>query len=93
MFAPIEAGRIEMEEFTGSVHLFPYNFEIQGWMACDGRQLPINQYTALFSLLGTRYGGNGTTTFGIPKMDPVASANGDPLTYQICIQGLYPERQ
>jgi microcystin-dependent protein len=82
-----------MEEFLGAVNLFPYNFEIQGWMACDGRMLPINQYAALFSLLGTRYGGNGTTDFALPKMDAVPASDGDPLTYQICILGIYPPRQ
>jgi microcystin-dependent protein len=62
-------------------------------MACDGRMLPINQYTALFSLLGTKYGGNGTTDFALPKMDPVSASGGEPLNYQICILGIYPPRQ
>ncbi len=47
---------------------FGFNFAPRGWMLCDGRILPISQYTALFSLLGTTYGGNGTSTFGLPNL-------------------------
>jgi microcystin-dependent protein len=58
-------------------------------MLADGRLLPINQATALFSLLGTMYGGDGVTTFRIPDLRDVAP-NG--LTYSICVAGIYPAR-
>jgi microcystin-dependent protein len=60
----------------------------------DGRILLIAQYEALYSLLGTNYGGNGTTTFAIPDLRAVTpkSANGFPLIYSICTVGLYPSR-
>jgi microcystin-dependent protein len=47
---------------------FGFNFAPMGWHACDGATLPISQNTALFSLLGTKYGGNGTTTFQLPDL-------------------------
>lgn len=56
------------EPFVGEVRLFPYNFAPRGWMKCEGQLLPISQSTALFSLLGTTYGGNGTTTFALPDL-------------------------
>jgi microcystin-dependent protein len=54
------------EPFLGQIALFPYNFAPRNWAFCAAQLLPISQYTALFSLLGTNYGGNGTTTFGLP---------------------------
>lgn len=55
-----------MESFIASIMMFGFNFQPRGWMYCDGRLLPIAQYTAVFSLLGTTFGGNGQTTFGLP---------------------------
>ncbi len=52
--------------FLGQIKTFSFNFIPRGWFPCDGRTLPINQNQALFSLLGTTYGGNGTTTFALP---------------------------
>lgn len=54
------------EPFVGEIQLFGFNFAPRGWAYCNGALLAISQNTALFSLLGTRYGGNGTTTFGLP---------------------------
>jgi microcystin-dependent protein len=54
--------------FIGEIRLFPYNFAPRGWAFCAGQILPIAQNTALFSLLGTNYGGNGQTTFGLPDL-------------------------
>lgn len=48
--------------------MFGGNFAPQGWMMCAGQTLPISQYTALFSLMGTTYGGNGTSTFQLPDL-------------------------
>jgi microcystin-dependent protein len=54
--------------FLGQITVYPYNFAPKGWIACEGQILPISQYTALFSLLGTNYGGNGTSNFGLPDL-------------------------
>ena len=53
--------------YLGEVRIFGFNFAPLGWATCDGQILSIAQNTALFSLLGTNYGGNGTTTFGLPN--------------------------
>jgi microcystin-dependent protein len=56
------------EPFLGEVKMMSFNFAPRGWAPCDGQVLPINQNQALFSLLGTSYGGNGQTTFGLPNL-------------------------
>jgi microcystin-dependent protein len=53
--------------FVGEIMWVPYNFAPRGWALCNGQTLPISQNTALFSLLGTQYGGNGQTTFALPN--------------------------
>ena len=57
-----------MDEFLGIVKLFAGNFAPKGWMFCNGQILSIRQYTALFSLLGTQYGGDGINTFALPDL-------------------------
>lgn len=54
------------EPFVGEIQLFGFNFAPHGWAHCNGALMPISQNTALFSLLGTQYGGNGTVTFALP---------------------------
>ncbi len=54
--------------FIAEIQYLPYNFAPRGWAFCDGQLLPVAQNTALFSLLGTTYGGDGRTTFGLPDM-------------------------
>ncbi|MCT1398247.1 tail fiber protein [Paenibacillus sp. p3-SID867] len=56
------------DPFLGEIRLFAFNFAPDGWAFCDGQLLPIAQNTALFSLLGTTYGGNGTTHFALPDL-------------------------
>jgi microcystin-dependent protein len=56
------------EPYIGEIRLFPYNFAPRGWAFCQGQILAIAQNTALFSLLGTTYGGNGQTTFALPDL-------------------------
>lgn len=58
-----------MEVFLGTVMPFPYNFVPTGWMACNGQLLPIRTYSALYSLIGTSYGGDGSTTFALPGLN------------------------
>ena len=57
-----------MEPFLGQIQAFGFNFAPRGWANCDGQLLPIAQYQALFSLLGTTYGGDGRTTFALPDL-------------------------
>ena len=52
--------------FVGQVVLYAFKFAPSGWAPCEGQLLPVNQNPALFSLLGTTFGGNGQTTFGLP---------------------------
>jgi microcystin-dependent protein len=57
-----------MDPFLGEIRMFGGNFAPAGWATCDGQLLPIAQNTALFSLIGTIYGGNGQTTFALPDL-------------------------
>jgi microcystin-dependent protein len=57
-----------MDPFLGQLMLVPYNFAPRGWAFCNGQIMSIAQNTALFSLLGTTYGGNGQTTFALPDL-------------------------
>ena len=56
------------QPFLGQVQLFGFNFAPSGWALCQGQLLPIAQYTALFSILGINYGGDGRVTFGLPNL-------------------------
>lgn len=57
-----------IDAYIGQIKSFGYNFEPMDWMFCDGRSLQISRYTALFSLLGTTFGGDGKTTFNLPDL-------------------------
>lgn len=57
-----------MTPFLGQIQAFGFNFAPRGWAKCDGTLLAISQYSALFSLLGTMYGGDGRTTFALPDL-------------------------
>jgi microcystin-dependent protein len=56
------------DQFLGEIRLFPFNFAPLGWAMCNGQLLPISQNTAVFSLLGTQFGGNGTSNFALPNL-------------------------
>lgn len=56
------------DPFVAEIRIFPFNFAPRGWAFCDGQLLPLSQNTALFSLLGTTYGGDGKSTFALPDM-------------------------
>ena len=77
------------DTFLGAVEEFPYNFCPRGWAPAQGQLLPINENTALFSLIGTKFGGDGRTTFALPdlrpaKTQPAAPAAGSAKLYQHC---------
>jgi microcystin-dependent protein len=57
-----------MDPFVAEIRIFPFNFAPKGWAFCDGQILPLSQNTALFSLLGTTYGGDGKSNFALPDM-------------------------
>jgi microcystin-dependent protein len=70
------------EAYLGEIATFGFNFAPQGWAMCNGQIMPISQNTALYSLLGTTYGGNGTTTFALPNLQgrvPVHFGQGNGL--------------
>ena len=56
------------DPFVAEIRIFAFNFAPKGWAFCDGQLLPISQNTALFSLLGTIYGGDGKVTFALPNL-------------------------
>lgn len=71
------------DQFVGEIRAVGFNFAPQGWALCNGQILPISQNTALFSLLGTQYGGNGQTTFALPNLQgraPLDQGSGPGLT-------------
>jgi microcystin-dependent protein len=77
-----------MNPFLGQILLLPYTFTPKGWAPCQGQLLPINQNQALFSLLGTNFGGDGKQTFALPNLqgkEPAAN-----LRYFIATEGVYP---
>ena len=79
-----------MQTFIGQIVLLPYQFAPQDFMFCEGQLLQISQNTALFSLLGTQFGGDGERTFALPSLkgkEPLAG-----LRYCIAINGIYPTR-
>src|SRR6202046_4446676 len=61
--------------FVAEIRIFPFNFAPKGWAFCRGQLLPISQNTALFSLLGTNFGGDGKSTFGLPNLLNLAVVN------------------
>ena len=68
-----------MDQYLATIMMFGGNFAINGWQLCYGQTLSISQYSALFAILGTTYGGNGTTTFQLPDLQgrvPVGMGNG-----------------
>ncbi|MFD0860866.1 phage tail protein [Sungkyunkwania multivorans] len=72
-----------MDPFLGEIIMFGGNFAPRGWALCDGQLLPISQYSALFSILGTTYGGDGRTTFALPDLrgrTPIHAGTGPGLS-------------
>ena len=75
--------RAGMDPFIGEIIMFGGNFAPRGWALCEGQLLPLNQNQALFAILGTTYGGDGRTTFGLPDLRgrvPMGNGNGPGLT-------------
>jgi hypothetical protein len=92
IFCVVPRPAVAQEPYLGEIRTFAFNFCPTGWASLDGQLLPISEYTALFSLLGATYGGNGTTTFALPKWGPIFAASGGTLLPCIALQGVYPSR-
>lgn len=74
------------DPFVAEIRIFPFNFAPQGWAFCNGQLLPIAQNTALFSLLGTTYGGNGVSNFALPNLQgsfAMATGQGPGLSLRV----------
>jgi microcystin-dependent protein len=65
------------DPFVAEIRIFPFNFAPNGWAWCDGQLMPLSQNTALFSLLGTTYGGNGKSNFALPDLQGRAPMHPD----------------
>jgi microcystin-dependent protein len=63
------------DQFVGEIRIVPFDFAPLGWALCNGQVMPIAQNTALFSLLGTQFGGNGTSNFALPNLQGSAPMN------------------
>ena len=71
------------DQFVAEIRIFAGNFAPKGWAFCNGQVMPISQNTALFSLIGTYYGGNGTSNFALPNLQasvPIGVGQGPGLT-------------
>jgi microcystin-dependent protein len=64
-----------VDPFVAEIRIVPFNFAPQGWAFCDGQLMPLSQNTALFSLLGTFYGGDGKSTFALPNLQGMSAMN------------------
>ena len=69
------------DPFVAEIRIFPFNFPPKGWAFCNGQLMPLSQNTALFSLLGTTFGGDGKITFGLPNMQGNAPMHPNPTVY------------
>lgn len=79
-----------MDYLIGQIQLFPYTFIPEGWFQCNGMILQITQYSALYSLIGNKFGGDGVSTFATPNMQGAEPIPG--MVYAICWSGIYPSR-
>jgi microcystin-dependent protein len=79
-----------VDYFLGQIALFPFGFAPIGWMSCQGQILNISQYSALYSLIGAQFGGNGSSTFGLPNLLNASPQTG--MQFYICTSGIYPSR-
>jgi microcystin-dependent protein len=78
-----------MNVFLGEIIILPFNFAPRGFSYCDGQLLSISQNVALFSLIGTSFGGDGTSTFALPNYKDKAPVGSN---YFIAMEGIYPQK-
>jgi microcystin-dependent protein len=75
-----------MDPYTGEIRIFGFNYAPENWATCDGQAMSMAQYTALYSVIGLNYGGNGVTTFNLPNFQgaaPMGTGNGPGLTPRV----------
>jgi microcystin-dependent protein len=80
-----------MDFYIGQIELFPFTFAPKGWTLCNGQLLSISQNAALFTLLGTTFGGDGNATFALPNLLGAEPIPG--MHYFIALQGIFPPQQ
>ncbi|MFB5674115.1 phage tail protein [Paenibacillus terreus] len=78
------------EPFIGEIQLYPYSFAPSGWMKAEGQLLSISGNSELFSLIGTKFGGDGRTNFALPDLRGASPMPG--VSYFISVNGAYPSR-
>ena len=79
-----------MEPLLGEIRMFGGNFAPKGWALCDGRLLSITQNSALFTVIGTMFGGDGVTNFALPDLQGKVAEG---VTFVIALVGVYPQRE
>lgn len=80
-----------MDVLLGDIMCFAFGFAPSDWMDCSGQTLNISTNQALFSLIGTTFGGNGYSTFCLPNLNGASRRNGF-MKYYIAMNGIYPQR-
>ena len=91
VLAPVAPATAQSEPYIGQTSYFPYTFCPRNWSEADGKLLEISSYSALFSLLGTNYGGDGRTTFALPDF----RTNGQDYSkgrWCVSLEGIFPSR-
>ncbi len=78
-----------MDYYIAEICLFSFDYETPGFILCDGRSLRVNQNSALYALLGNKFGGD-STNFNIPNMLGLEPVHG--MNYYICVNGIFPSR-
>jgi microcystin-dependent protein len=78
--------------FVGEIETFAFTFCPNGWLPTNGQLLSITNYFALYNLIGTRYGGNGVTTFALPRSRPITTLNNIRLTQCMSYLGVFPSQ-
>jgi len=78
--------------YIGELQSFAFTFCPHGWLPTKGQLVSITTYNVLYQLLGTRYGGDGITTFGLPKTRSLTTVNSIPMTQCISTQGVFPSQ-
>jgi microcystin-dependent protein len=82
-----------MDPYLGQINQFAFFFAPAWWMECAGQTLNIANYQALFALLGTTFGGNGSTTFCLPNLNNASLfTTNNNMKYYIAVQGIFPSR-
>ena len=79
-----------MDFYIGNIMLFAFPFSPVGWLSCEGQTLTINQYQALYALIGITYGGNGSTNFMLPNLNGASPLPA--MKYYIATEGIFPTR-